>query len=211
MGLAGGNARPHDLGGLRLIDVYTPIITMFSVTLVALSALPSWLASYRDKGYLWRLSTTPLGAMRLLGAQVTIIAVIDVCAVASITLVARFAFSVALPAEFAGWLLAILLTLSAMLSLGVLIAAIAPSQRVAGAAGSLLFFPLMFFAGLWVPQSEMGSLLRHISQFNPLGAGDPAVQNALAGQWPGTVHLCVLAGYAVVLCLLAARYFRWER
>jgi ABC-2 type transport system permease protein len=118
---------------------------------------------------------------------------------------------VALPRQFGGFLLALLLAMGAMLSLGTLIAAVAPSQRIAAAAGSLLFFPLMFFAGLWVPQAEMGAGLRNISHYTPLGAAVPAVQNAIAGHWPGTVHLLVLAAYAVVLCALAARLFRWER
>jgi ABC-2 type transport system permease protein len=211
MGLAGGDKHQASLGGLRLIDVYTPIVTLFSVTLVSLSALPAALASYRDKGYLRRLSTTPVGAWRLLGAQVVIIFALAACVITTITLIANLAFSVALPREFGGWVLAILLTLFAMLSLGVLVAALAPSQRVAAAVGSVLFFPLMFFAGLWVPQAQMGSTLRSISHYTPLGAGDPAIQHALAGHWPGTVNLLVLAGYGVVLCVGAARFFRWER
>jgi ABC-2 type transport system permease protein len=211
LGIAGGNQHQSALGGMRLIDVYTPIVTVFSVTLLSLSALPSSLAAYRDRGYLRRLSTTPVGAGRVLGAQLVIIFTLAVCELTALTLVAHLVFSVALPGAFGGWLLAVGLVLAAMLALGVLVAAIAPSQRVAGAAGSLLFFPLMFFAGLWVPQSEMGSTLRGISHFTPLGAGDPAIQNALAGHWPGTVHLLVLAGYGVVLLTLAVRLFRWER
>ena len=60
----------------------------------------------------------------------------------------------------------------------------APTQRIAAAIGSLLFFPLMFFAGLWVPQAAMGAGLRDISHYTPLGAAVPAVQNAIAGHWP---------------------------
>ena len=128
-----------------------------------------------------------------------------------VALVSHFAFSVALPQQLGGFVLAMLLTLAAMLSLGTLVAAVAPTQRIAAAVGSLLFFPLMFFAGLWVPQAAMGTGLRDISHYSPLGAAVPAVQNAIAGHWPGTVHLLVLAGYAVVLCAAAARLFRWER
>jgi ABC-2 type transport system permease protein len=132
-------------------------------------------------------------------------------AVVLILLVARLAFSVPLPQQVGGFLLAILLTMAAMLAFGVLIAAIAPTQRVAAGIGSLLLFPLMFFAGLWVPQSEMGAGLRDVSHYTPLGAAVPAVQNAISGHWPGSVHLLVLAGYAVVLCALAVRFFRWDR
>ena len=211
LGVAGSSKPQHSLGGVKLIVAYTPVVMVFTVTILALSALPAALASYRDKGYLRRLSTTPIGAVRLLAAQVIINFALAASVVILVALVSHFAFSVALPRELGGFVLAIVLTMGAMLSLGTLIAAVAPSQRIAAAAGSLLFFPLMFFAGLWVPQAEMGAGLRDVSRYTPLGAAVPAVQNAIAGHWPGTVHLLVLAAYAVLLCALAARLFRWER
>ncbi len=211
LGVAGSSKPQHSLGGVKLIVAYTPVVMVFTLTILALSALPAALASYRDKGYLRRLSTTPIGAVRLLAAQVIINFALAASVVILVALVSHFAFSVALPRQLGGFLLAIVLTMGAMLSLGTLIAAVAPSQRIAAAAGSLLFFPLMFFAGLWVPQAEMGVGLRDVSHYTPLGAAVPAVQNAIAGHWPGTVHLLVLAAYAVLLCALAARLFRWER
>ena len=211
LGIAGPSKPQHSLGGVKLIDAYTPVVMMFTVTILALSALPAALAGYRDKGYLRRLSTTPIGAVRLLAAQMFVNLALAASAVILVALVSHFAFSVTLPRELGGFVLAILLTMAAMLSLGTLVAAVAPSQRIAAAAGSLLFFPLMFFAGLWVPQAEMGSGLRDISHYTPLGAAVPAVQNSIAGHWPGTVHLLVLAGYALVLCVAGATLFRWER
>jgi ABC-2 type transport system permease protein len=211
LGLAGGDKPQKALGGVKLIVAYTPVVMLFVVTILSLSALPAALASYRDKGYLRRLSTTPIGAVRLLAAQVILNFGLAAVAVILVALVSHFAFSVALPQQLGGFVLALALTLAAMLSLGTLVAAVAPTQRIAAAVGSLLFFPLMFFAGLWVPQAEMGATLRDISHYSPLGAAVPALQNAIAGHWPGTVHLLVLAGYAVVLSAAAARLFRWER
>jgi ABC-2 type transport system permease protein len=211
LGVAGPKKPEHALGGVKFIVVYTPVVLLLMLTVLSLSALPAALASYRDKGYLRRLSTTPVGAPRLLAAQIVIDVALEAATALLILLVARFVFSVPLPREVGGFLLAILLTMAAMLAFGVLIAAVAPNQRVAAGIGSLLLFPLMFFAGLWVPQAEMGAGLRDVSRYTPLGAAAPAVQNALAGHWPGTVHLLVLAAYAVVLCALAVRFFRWER
>jgi ABC-2 type transport system permease protein len=211
LGIAGGDKPQHSLGNVKLIVAYTPVVMMFVVTILSLSALPAALASYRDKGYLRRLSTTPIGAVRLLAAQVIINFALAGAAVILVALVSHFAFSVALPRQIGGFVLAMVLTLAAMLSLGTLVAAVARTQRIAAAIGSLLFFPLMFFAGLWLPQASMGTGLRNVSHYSPLGAAVPAVQNAIAGHWPGTVHLLVLAGYAVVLCAAAARFFRWER
>ena len=132
------------------------------------------------------------------------------CAVILLLLVSHFGSRWRCPKTFGGFILAIALTMCAMISLGTLITALAPSQRIAAAAGGLLLFPLMFFAGLWVPQAEMGAALRDVSHYTPLGAATPALQNAIAGSWPGTTHLLVLAGYALLLSGLATRLFRWE-
>ncbi len=127
-----------------------------------------------------------------------------------IAAIARIAFSVPLPSELGGFVLAIVLGAAAMLGLGTLVSALAPSARIAGVVGSLLFFPMMFFAGLWVPRAQMGSVLRSISDYTPLGALVAAVQRTTAGHWPGTTHLLVLAAWALILCVAAGRLFRWE-
>ena len=199
------------LGGLPFIVTYTPVLMTFTLTLLALSAMPATLASYRDKGYLKRLSTTPVGAPRLLAAQLAIVAGLSLSVVVLIMLVAHFAYSVPLPHQVIGFILAIVLTMTAMGSLGLLIASLATSQRVAGAIGGILFFPLMFFAGLWVPQQQMGATLRSISQYTPLGAAVPSIINADFGHWPGTTHLLVLAAYTVIMLRIAVRFFRWDR
>ena len=85
-----------------------------------------------------------------------------------------------------------------MLALGLLIAALAPNARVAGAVGAIVFLPMMFFAGLWTPQATMPALVRQIGGYTPLGAAVHAIQDTMVGRWPQRVGLAVLAGYAVV-------------
>jgi ABC-2 type transport system permease protein len=210
LGIATSKKPQHRLGDVKFIVAYTPVVMVFSLTILALNGLPSILASYREKGYLRRLSTTPIGAWRLLAAQLVLNFGVSAVAVVLIAATARMGFGVPLPDQVAGFVLAMVLGAAAMLGLGTLISAVAPSQRVAGLVGSLLFFPMMFFAGLWVPRAEMGSVLRHISDFTPLGALVAAVQQTTAGHWPGAGHLLVLPAWAPILCVAAGRLFRWE-
>jgi ABC-2 type transport system permease protein len=211
LGSATSGSKKANIGGLPFIVSYTPVLMTFTLTLLALSAMPATLASYRDKGYLKRLSTTPVGALRLLAAQLVIVSGLSVSVVILIMLVSHFTYNVPLPSQVIGFILSIALTMTAMASLGLLIASLATSQRVAGAIGGILFFPLMFFAGLWVPQAQMGATLRSISQYTPLGAAVPAIINSDFGHWPGTTHLLVLAAYTVVMLRIAIRFFRWDR
>jgi len=210
LGIATSSKPQHSLGNVKFIVAYTPVVMVFSLTILALNALPPALAAYREKGYLRRLSTTPVGAWRLLTVEVAINFAASVVVVVLIAAIARIAFSVPLPSELGGFVLAIVLGAAAMLGLGTLVSALAPSARIAGIVGSLLFFPMMFFAGLWVPRAEMGSALRGISDYTPLGALVAAVQRTTGGNWPGTMHLAVLAAWAVIMCVAAGRLFRWE-
>jgi ABC-2 type transport system permease protein len=211
MGATGSDKHKAAYGGLRFIDVYVPVLMVFVLTIIAVNVLPAVLTSYRDKGYLRRLATTPIGPSRLLGVQLGLNLAVATTAMVVVVVVARAAFDVRLPQDVLGWVVVLALTAVAMLGLGGLVASVSPSQRLAGLIGSLLFFPMMFFAGLWGPRSDMGPGLRHVSDFTPLGASVGGIQDAVAGHWPHWSHLAVLAFYAVVFPLVATRLFRWDK
>ena len=141
----------HDLGGLRLIDDYVPIMIAFVLAMLGVNALPPVLASYREKGVLRRLATTPVGPLRLLAAQLAVNAVLIVGALIALLVVARVAFDVALPQAPLAFVVAVVLAGAALLGIGVFVAAVAPSARAANGIGALLFFPMMFMAGPVAP------------------------------------------------------------
>jgi ABC-2 type transport system permease protein len=198
------------LGGFSLVTSYEPILIAFTVSTFALQGLPSVLAGYRERGILRRLNATPVGAGRLLGAQLTVNLTISLIATAGLLIVGYAGFGVPLPKQPGGFLLALLLATAAMLALGLLIASFARTGRVAAAVGTMLFLPLMFFAGLWTPQATMPAAVRRVGDDTPLGAAVAALQHSMAGQWPTAAGLAILAGYALVFGAVAWRFFRWE-
>ena len=100
------------------------------------------------------MSTTPMRPAALLGADAAVNVSMMVVAIAVIAIVARLAFGVHLPAQGFGFVLTLVLTAGAMLSLGALVASVASTTRMRG--WDVLFFP-MLLAGLWVPQQQMSS------------------------------------------------------
>lgn len=199
-----------DLGGLRFVDVYLPVMLAFVLAMLAINALPSLLAGYRERGVLRRLSTTPVPPSRVLAAQLAIHAGVAVVAIALLLVVGRVAFDVALPQQPLGFLLAVVLAIASVLAVGLLVAAVASGTRVANGIGVLLFFPMMFFAGLWLPRDSMPSGLVHVSDATPLGAAVQALQDSTHGDWPSLLQLGVMAAWAIVLGVAATRLFRWE-
>ncbi|MBV9047902.1 MAG: ABC transporter permease [Solirubrobacterales bacterium] len=209
MGIAGDRHDKH-LGGLSLVDVYVPVAMAMVIAILSAQMLPVILASYREKGILRRMSTTPVRPVALLGADVAVNLSVVICALVVIAIVGRLGWGVSLPRQGLGFALTLALAAVAMLALGALVASIAPTTRVAQGIGTLLFFPMMFFAGLWVPRQQMSSGLRQVSDFTPLGAATAAIQDTMQGHWPHLSHLGVLAVYAIVFSLAASRLFRWE-
>jgi ABC-2 type transport system permease protein len=197
-------------GGFTELDAYVPILVAFSLAILSLSALPMVLAGYRERGVLRRLRTTPMGPVRVLTAQLAVSLAVVAVTVVLILTVARLGYGVFLPRQLAGFVIAALLAAAALLAVGLFIAAVAPGARAAQAIGTIAFFPMMFFAGLWLPIAQMPSLLRHISHATPLGAAVQALQDAAQGQWPHPLQLVTMAAYAVLFGLAAARLFRWE-
>ena len=198
-----------DLGGLSRLSVYIPILIVLGLALLAFYSLPVPLVSYRELGILRRLSTTPVPPSWLLAAQ----GLVNTCMAATmiiIIVVAGTALGASAPKSPAGFALSVLLSIAGLFSIGLVIAAVARTATSASVVGRVVFFPLIFLAGLWWPRELMPGVLQAVSGISPLGAAVEAMQDSMQGQFPPAMPLLVLAAYAVVFGFLARRLFRWE-
>lgn len=198
-----------DLGGKTTISVFIPVMLAMSTAMIALSTMPATLALYRERGILRRLSTTPAKPRDLLTAQAAVQLTVLGIGVALVLAVGWLVFGVPLPGQPIGFALGYLLAAGTLFGFGLLIASVG-STKLAQGLGSLAFFPLMFFAGLWVPREVMPATLQRIGEFTPLGAAVEVMQAGSEGQWPQLLHVVVLLGYAAVAWITAARVFRWS-
>ena len=156
-----------------------------------------------------RLSVTPGPPAWGLAAQLVLNAGFAVLELALLLVVAMTGFGVAAPKSAGGLALALSLSIAGVFAIGLWVSAIA-RPRTAGILAAVCFFPLMFFAGLFLPRAEMPGPLLEISNLSPLGAAVQAVQSALLEGFPPTAPLLVLPAYAVIFSALAVRFFRWE-
>ena len=194
------------LGGKTTLDVYVPTFAMLSSVLTAFTALPVSFADLRERGVLRRLAVSPVPAAGLLAAQVTVIAATAAATAAAVVLIGVVGFGATLPANPALMLASYVLGTTALLALGLLISALAPSAGVATAFGVPTMILNFFFAGVYVPLQSMPHVLRDLSGFVPYGA----IVDTWSGSGAAWQHLAVLAGYTVVGALAAARVFKWE-
>ena len=168
-------------GGLRFIDVFVPSLVVITVGTLGIQTLPIRLATYREKGVLRRLSTTPAHPLRLLSRSWSIYMVTAVIALVLLVVVgqrrvrraaARASRSATSPRSLLG--------MASLFAIGLLLAAVAPSSRVATAVAIPMFFAVMFLGGVYLPRVFLPDILVRIGEFTP-----PGVQG-LQDAWLGT-------------------------
>jgi ABC-2 type transport system permease protein len=137
--------------GLRVVDLYLPVMFCVAAATAGLTALPSYLAGYRETGVLRRMSTTPMRPAGVLLAQVAV-QLGGVIVGSLLALVAgALIFGTPMPDQPLVALLAFLFTVAAMFGIGLLIGGVANKGTTASGIGMLVYFPMLFTAACGRP------------------------------------------------------------
>lgn len=212
LGLAfpGAQEPSADLGGVRLVDLYAPIVVGLGLITLGVSTLPTILATYRERGILRRLATTPAHPAAMVGSQLAVHAVVAVVSTALALAVGWLVFDIDLPGHVTGFLATFVLATAGLFTVGLSIGAVARTASAGQGMGMAVYFPLLFFAGVYFPIQVMPDTLRTISELTPSGAAVQALAATWAGSSPSFSNLAVMAAYAVVFGLASVLWFRWE-
>ncbi len=201
---------PIEGSSFTLFQLYIPILMVTVLIFIGLFGLPIPLVRDREIGWLRRISTTPISPAKLLAAQVTINLILAAVGFTILVAGSTLIFGVNVAFDIPGFILSLVLATLAMFSLGLLLTSVAPSQSAANGITMGLLYPLLFFAGIYVPIQVLPSGLQTAALFTPVGAAVNALDSSMAGSFPSFVPLVVMAAYAVIFCFVAIRYFRWE-
>lgn len=104
-------------------------------------------------------------------------------------------------------LVTFVLATAAMFGIGLVLGGLAPKASTASGLGMLLYFPMLFLAGLWTPGPAMPDTVAQVATYSPLGAASQAMTSAWFG---GDFPLVQLVLWALGLFAVAARTFRWS-
>lgn len=203
------NSASEDLGGLSFFQIFQPVLVLFAVAMLAVTALPDVLTRYREMGILKRLRTTPASPGLLLFAQLALTTGVAVLCAVLMVVVPTF-FGAPWPQNLLGFTLSFALATWAMLGIGMVIASLFRNAKVAAGFGTLLFFVLQFFAGLWIQRPLMPGWMRSLSDFTPSGAAAQALTDSGFGHWPSIQGILVMLVWGIVTSVVALRIFKWE-
>ncbi|MEU1398142.1 ABC transporter permease [Micromonospora zamorensis] len=194
--------------GQNFVNYFAPSLLVVTLAMVGVNTMPMALATYRERGVLRRLATTPAHPGALLAAQLVVALAAILASALLLIIVGRLAFGVPLPRHPLGFILAFVLGTAALLALGLLVAAVARTTKAAQAMAVPLFLLTMFFGGVYLPRFLLPDAVARIGDYTPPGV--QALLDAWTGPSPQPLHLAIMAVIAVAAGAGAAKLFRWE-
>ena len=199
-----------DIGGLRPIDLYVPILIALAILTTGLTTVPTVLTTYRERGVLRRLATTPVPPLQIVLAHLAV--AVGVTLLASVLALGAgvAAFGTDLPESPSTAVLALAVGIAGVFALGLLIAAVSKRVTTSQGIGTIVYFPMLFLAGVWTPGPVMPDAVAVVQPYTPAGALTIALGDAWTGNPFPALEIAVLAAYAAALTALSARLFRWS-
>jgi ABC-type polysaccharide/polyol phosphate export permease len=198
---------------IRYVDWLVPGLLAMNMMFSALFGVGYAIVRYRKNGVLKRLKATPLKAVEFLAAQVVSRMVLIMAVFAIVYHGSDFFLHYQRLGSLGALYLIFTLGTACLVSLGLLIAARATSEELAGGLLNLLSWPMMFLSGVWFSLEGAPGPLRFFANLMPLthvidAARAVMTEGATLSQV--SAHLAILSAMTAAFLAFGAWSFRWE-
>lgn len=200
--------------GKPYINYIAPGVLSWGVANAAVFGVGFTLMQWRRDDILRLVRMTPTRASSVLGSRYVLALAIGVVqAVLFVGVAVLPSFGLSLSARWPLALPVLVLGITAFLAIGVVVGSYARTPEAVAAVANCLMLPMAFLSGSFFPLDAMPQWMQTLSRVLPLRYFNDGVSAALTGT-DGTgdiaVACAVLAAFALVLCAVALKTFRWS-
>jgi ABC-2 type transport system permease protein len=207
-----GNNPPPGHSRQGAIEALIPAFTAMVIGMIGLMPITITLATYRERGILRRLRTTPVSPVVVLMAQLIVVFIMTSLGMLLLLGAGMLVYHVRFEGNALSLLGGFILGSLGFFGIGFILAGLMPTARTAQIVGMVLLYPMLILSGAGWPRELMPASVQNISAFVPL----TYVVNLLRGLWIGEAwgqHLLdvgVLAALLLLGIIVSAKTFRWE-
>jgi len=211
-GIISGNEPTPMYNGQRTIDMAIPSLTAVIISMAGLMSTTITMATYREKGILRRLGTTPVSPLVVLAAQVIVVFAMTALGMILLVAAGTLVYHVRFVGNAFSLLVGFVLGSLSFFGLGFVLASTMPTVRTAWVVAMVLLYPMLFLSGAFFSVELLPAAVQKVAAFLPL----TYVVNLLQGLWSGEAwgsHLLdvgVLTGMLILGIIISAKTFRWE-
>ncbi|MBW7476580.1 ABC transporter permease [Paenibacillus oenotherae] len=198
---------------LQYIDFLVPGIVAMMIMSNNLNGVAGQIASWRERGILRRMQSTPLHPSSFIAAQITARLLLNGAQAIIVLLVSSLLFGTQVNGS---WLLLIgfvIVGTLAFMAIGFIIAGLAKTPESAGPIAGFVSFPMMFLGGVFFPISSMPAYLQPVVNLLPiahLSTSLRQIMNVGAGLTQLWSEALLLGGWLIVAFIVASFTFKWE-
>ena len=212
IGFICGDKPAYEGAAHTFLEASFPALITVGICATAFMGIPLGLSDYRDKKILKHFFVTPVSPMLLLMVQVAINFLNSLVSATAILLVMKFVFGYRMRGSKIGFLFAYILVLISMYALGMMLASLCRTLKVANLVCTLIYFPMLFLSGATIPYEILPQALQKAANILPLTQGI----KLLKGFSMGTGKTEILVPSIIMITVAAAgiiisiKKFRWE-
>lgn len=212
LGVVFGNKPAFEGAGHSFLEQSFGAVTTIAICAGGVMGLPLVISDYRSRKILKRFKVTPTSPALILAVQVAIYALYSIISLILVYTAGAVFFGYQLHGSWLQFLGSYLLVMLSIFSIGLLVGGIAPDMKIASAAASLLYFPMLIFSGATLPYEVMPAALQKVADILPLTQGIKLLKAASLGLPMDGVFIpvIVMIVIAVICTSISLRFFKWE-
>src|SRR5581483_1373358 len=193
---------------------YVPGLSALAIIAASFVNLVISITALRESGVLKRRRSTPVPAWVLIAGRTLTALAVSLASMSVLLLVGRFAYGVHLPTRtIPGVALTAVVGSIAFCVLGYALSSVIHSEDAAQPMVQAIMLPLYFISGVFIPNVNLPSWLRHVAEVFPVQHLADGLHHAYDPTVRGTgivaSDLLVLAVWAAAGLAVALRRFSW--
>ena len=194
-----------------LQSAFASLLTV-GICATAFMGLPLTIADYRDKKILKHFFATPIRPFMILSVQVVIGMLTSFFSAALVTVLAVFGFGYRMEGDPFLFIGAFLLVMLSMYSIGMILASLCKTVKIANVVTTFVYFPMLFLSGATIPFELFPDTVQKVCKVLPLTHGIKLLKAVSLNMWSQEIWISValLIVFAVVGCILSVVSFKWD-
>lgn len=194
-----------------LQSAFASLLTV-GICATAFMGLPLTIADYRDKKILKHFFATPIRPLMILSVQVVIGMLTAFFSAALVSLLAVFGFGYRMEGNPFLFICAFLLVMLSMYSIGMILASLCKTVKIANVVTTFVYFPMLFLSGATIPFELFPDAVQKVCNILPLTHGIKLLKAVSLNTWGQEIWISValLIVFAVVGCIISVVSFKWD-
>lgn len=194
-----------------LQSAFASLLTV-GICATAFMGLPLTIADYRDKKILKHFFATPIRPFMILSVQVVIGMLTSFFSAALVSLLAIFGFGYRMEGNPILFIGAFLLVMLSMYSIGMILASLCKTVKIANVVTTFVYFPMLFLSGATIPFELFLDTVQKVCNVLPLTHGIKLLKAVSLNMWSQEIWISValLIVFTVVGCIISVVSFKWD-